>query len=661
MYGLLSDFIDRLQETLLVCAPFDDFTALTHLFVDARIHPWRNAIRYRPNSVGLIDEVIFQLYEQQNQAGENALLLFLQVVRDRIDPDDACHGRLSMLIQEGQEALAKTPASAGAAHPAGDIAPGREGGRSLVNRAAVPAPLPPSRLEALGFEHDPFAWREAERINPPELLEELFVAHPDFDARVMLLDRSTILVAPRGSGKTAGRLALEQRLNQMQQAAFSPFALPEHKRVIPFIAVYNQFEQLIPRLPAVGLPDHQDLLAGVLASALLNFITVYKEQFLRLDGRARSWWWSFLATYLRGLPLHYALSDRHLRADWGQIHDKLTAPFAPKVSIKDLLSSFLQRLQENFGVNTLFILVDGVDGYLETQWAKNLRALLQPLLGAISLLSLPGIVWKFFLPTMAEEIAHSSAGYRTGRVDLFRLEWDEQSLIELLQRRLIWASNGAIEQLDAVVDQKLRFSRINLESELARFALSYRYGPPRALLAMGQHLFQDGSNRNQPPTPLTEVEWFRFRRWIGQDVRAHQREQLRQLPLRSTDDFALIAASLANLNDDLLFLVQRAWNELDFYTAQPAELETTLEVFTRALAAAGIVLQSAADEQLALPVRVKIVIPALLDLLVRKTPASVDPQWIPARVVTWLRRSADNWLRSPTGSQGRTVAATEGS
>ncbi len=659
MNGLLSAFINRLQEALLVCAPFDDFAALTHLFVDARIYPWRKEIRYQPSSIGLINEVIYQLYERHNQAGENALLLFLQVARDRIDPEDACHTRLDLLIREGQEALVNAP---GAKDLVENKAQTRAaGGPSMLGRSASPSPLPSSRLEALGFAHDPFAWREAEKISPPELLEELFVAHPDFDAKVMLLDRATVLVAPRGSGKTAGRLALEQRLNQIQQAAFSPYALSEHKRVVPFIAVYNQFEQLIPRLPAIGLPDHQELLAGALAAALLSFVTANKDRFLRLESRTRAWWWSYLATYSRGLPLNYALPDEQLRVDWEQIHDTVVAPFAPKVSIKDLLSSFLQRLQEDFGVNTLFILVDGVDGYLETQSATNLRSLLQPLLGAISLLSLPGIIWKFFLPTMAEEIAYGSAGYRTGRVDLFRLEWDEQSLIELLQRRLVWASSGAVEQLDAIIDQKLRSSRINLESELARIALSYRYGPPRALLAMGQRLFQHGNNRDQPPTPLTEVEWFRFRRWIGQDVRVHQREQLRRLPLQSGDDFALVAATLNSLNDDLLFLAQRGWNELDFYTAQPGELEATLRIFTRALAAAGIAIESAGDEQLALPVRVKMLIPALLDLLVRKTPAALDAHWIPARVVTWLRQIAEYWLRSLEAGQGQTINVAEGS
>ena len=62
MEGLHPDFIERVQETLLVCAPFDDYKALLHLFVDARIHPWRHDIGYRPNSVGLIDEV--HVYDQ---------------------------------------------------------------------------------------------------------------------------------------------------------------------------------------------------------------------------------------------------------------------------------------------------------------------------------------------------------------------------------------------------------------------------------------------------------------------------------------------------------------------------------------------------------------------------------------------------------------------
>jgi hypothetical protein len=176
---------------------------------------------------------------------------------------------------------------------------------------------------------------------------------------------------------------------------------------------------------------------------------------------------------------------------------------------------------------------------------------------------------------------------------------------------------------------------------------------------MSQRLFQDSGNRDQPPTPLTEAEWFRFRRWIGQDVRAHQRDQLRRLPLHSGDDLVLIAANLNSLNDDLLFLAQRAWNELDFYTAQPGELEATLQVFARALAAGGIVVESTGDEQLDLSVRVKMLIPAIVDLLARKTPAALDAHWIPARVVTWLRQIAGGWLRSLGVDQSQVITTAE--
>ena len=646
MKGLFPDFIVRLQEALLVCAPFDDFTALTHLFVDERIYPWRKLIRYRPNSVGLIDEVIFQLFERSNQAGENALLLFLQVVCDRTDPEDSCYGQIGMLIQEWQDALIGPPEFG---EPALMAATERPPDRTVRQRASrfQPANIAPpatSRLEALGFLHDPFAWLEAEKIAPPQLLEELFVAHPDFDGKVMTLNRATILVAPRGSGKTAGRLTLEERLKQLQQATSSPYQPLDNKRVVPFVVVYDQFEQLVPRLPAINLTDHQDLLAAAIAAALLKFVSDNCEQFLAQDNGARSWWWSYLATYLRGVPLHYAIANEQLRVDWAQLRGELLPPFAPKVSIKELLSSFLNRLQAQFGINNLFILVDGVDGYAKTQSAQNLQALLHPLLSALSLLSLPGIIWKFFLPSLAETAARDSAGYRTGRIDLFRLEWDESALIQLLQRRLSWASAGAVAQLDAITEQRLRSNGINLESELARIALSYRHGPPRALLVIAERLFRGGSGNDL--TLLAEIEWFRFRRWIGQDVRAHQREQMRQWPVRTQKDLAHITTTLNSLNDDALFLVQRAWNELDFYPAEPGELEATLNILTRVLASAGTVVASAADDDIPLAARVKMLMPPVLAFLIHKTPVTVDAQWIPARVVAWLRRIADGWLQS---------------
>lgn len=647
MNGLYPDFIERLQEALLVCAPFDDYTALTHLFVDERIYPWRNMTRYRPNSLGLIDEVIFQLHDRYNQEGTNALLLFLRVIRDRTDKEDACYNRLDVLARELEKALAASESAGKPAFTMREPVSEPLGERSRGRQQPENRPPPPSpRLEALGFVHDPFAWREAEKISPPQILEELFVAHPEFDSKVMLLNRTTVLVAPRGSGKTAGRLTLQERLNQLQQVALAPYRLPGDKRIAPFVVTYDQFEQLIPRLPVASLLDHQDLLAAALASALLKFITAYPGNFLALETRSRSWWWSYLATYLRGLPLHFAVADEALQADWDRQRETLVTPFAPSVSIRELLSSFLERLRDHFGISRLFILVDGVDGYVETQSRESLRALLSPLLGALSLLSLPDIIWKFFLPNSTEELVRDSAGYRTGRIELSCLEWNETTLVELLQRRLAWASEGAIAQLDAVAGQKLRSIGVRLESELARFALSYRYGPPRAMLVMAERLFYTGAAHNEAPALLSEAEWFRFRRWIGQDVRAHQREQTRNLKLQTGEEQALFVKCLNALNDDALFLVQRAWNEIDFYATQPGELKLTLDVLHRVLTRAGYIIDSAANEDIDINTRIKMVIPPVVAFLIAETPVTVDAQWIPARVVVWLRRIAEGWLRT---------------
>lgn len=91
---------DRLQRALLRCGPFDSDVDLRAMFVDTRISPWRDAfpeVRSRRSRVSvLIDELL----HHYTPARENALVLFLHVLREKASPGDACHQDLTMLTEE---------------------------------------------------------------------------------------------------------------------------------------------------------------------------------------------------------------------------------------------------------------------------------------------------------------------------------------------------------------------------------------------------------------------------------------------------------------------------------------------------------------------------------------------------------------------------------
>ena len=82
----------------VVDGEFGDQAALKSLFVDSRIIPWRDRLPSADDTQGRVRAAIDFLYEQRNAAGENALLLFLQVLSEQFNADDACRQELRALL-----------------------------------------------------------------------------------------------------------------------------------------------------------------------------------------------------------------------------------------------------------------------------------------------------------------------------------------------------------------------------------------------------------------------------------------------------------------------------------------------------------------------------------------------------------------------------------
>ena len=94
--GLPGELYDRLETTLLTCAPSD----CAPIFVDDRISPWREMIPEAACSIDQARALIDMLFPRYNDAGDNALALFLIVLSERTNLADACHRRLFLLSTE---------------------------------------------------------------------------------------------------------------------------------------------------------------------------------------------------------------------------------------------------------------------------------------------------------------------------------------------------------------------------------------------------------------------------------------------------------------------------------------------------------------------------------------------------------------------------------
>lgn len=92
--GIDSNLYRQLQDLLMRCAPLESDEALRSLFVDARLRPWRNKVPTSSNVQARAENLVDFLHDKSNVLGENALVLFLQVAAERLDPGDACRRQL---------------------------------------------------------------------------------------------------------------------------------------------------------------------------------------------------------------------------------------------------------------------------------------------------------------------------------------------------------------------------------------------------------------------------------------------------------------------------------------------------------------------------------------------------------------------------------------
>lgn len=98
--GIPGYLTPRLRTALRQSDVFDSDRRLRTLFADARLHPWRDALPDAHDRDERVDALLDYLYDQTNARGDSALILFLRVLCERINPDDALHRRLSDLADE---------------------------------------------------------------------------------------------------------------------------------------------------------------------------------------------------------------------------------------------------------------------------------------------------------------------------------------------------------------------------------------------------------------------------------------------------------------------------------------------------------------------------------------------------------------------------------
>lgn len=98
--GISPRIYSRLRTLLLRCGPCESDNSLRTIFVDSRVALWFGDLPCETTPKKRINELIKYLHEKFNSVHENALVLFLRVLRDQIHPEDACYQELANLADE---------------------------------------------------------------------------------------------------------------------------------------------------------------------------------------------------------------------------------------------------------------------------------------------------------------------------------------------------------------------------------------------------------------------------------------------------------------------------------------------------------------------------------------------------------------------------------
>ncbi|NNJ10298.1 winged helix-turn-helix domain-containing protein [Chloroflexales bacterium ZM16-3] len=339
-------------------------------------------------------------------------------------------------------------------------------------------------LQHVGFLGNPFALKQAD--DEGEQLNEYFVAHPSYSAIIdSTIYRSSVLHAPRGSGKSSMRRMFEQHCRRdtvdprplvVSLTDWMPITAHHRGVTTTIISPETHFSELAKRVVvALAQVEHIPQRYTSLSPDLHGLI---------------AWLCFTYGDYL--IP-----AERRRLAGYGWLPEGSdVSPYAinriPVARRVQLLADLVVAL----GFPGCYVLVDGVDEVLDTagDWAAGAN-LIEALLANLAIIEAHQIAFKFFLPS---EVVHEIQGrgrLRSDRIQVLAVRWSDELLRELLSRRLQAFSNGLITRLAQ------RNAPGNVE-DTDSLIVQAAGGSPRALLNLSEALFQTCADHPDEHTML---------------------------------------------------------------------------------------------------------------------------------------------------------------
>lgn len=357
-------------------------------------------------------------------------------------------------------------------------------------------------LHNLGFPNDPFSKVNADE---EERLEEYFIEPPFFKAvqGIPQDPKSYIVFAPRGGGKTALKRKLELASEKSENylcITYNSFNVIG-KSIVDITLDYHLQNiiklVLIGLIPAVEKVDHNKISKEdkqILFSMVKHYFSDIDNFQLKdaicsvksHEQTAKEWWNKLTApigALANAILASFGLSSIEIK----QIQDR---EFNLGTSVDQMKT--LQRIAENLGYESIYVLIDKVDENELTGTSQLSYTFIEPLLKNLSIFELKGYAFKLFLWDKIVSIIHQQKEderIRLDRIQNRKLQWKHEQLTEMLSKRLLAFSEQKISSLNDIFQPK---DDMNWDHVIATFGV----GSPRNIIRLCKEIIEQQSEIN---------------------------------------------------------------------------------------------------------------------------------------------------------------------
>lgn len=357
-------------------------------------------------------------------------------------------------------------------------------------------------LNHFEFHFDPFEYNEASR--DPNLNRYL-IGHDAFSATWS--ETPALIFSPPGGGKTALRI-YTSRACWTGGGGYQPFPIHYH---LPHYFSNSHFSTI---------EEHLQRIVHSSAIALFLAFSYYPLIFLRVSTSLQTHLIQFITTWIPNLDYYLAI----LRADHQPdiVAEQLDRSYvlyqSPDVSYLNLVCEIFEKhlsekkysisssihivfnqvmswLTRDLGFRSVYVLLDGVDGFPELAFSPGFAAeSLVQLFAKAPDWTASHIFVKGFLPLEIRSHLQKHLEKQWASFNHVELKWNAASLAEMLRRRVYAATGGGYASLSKVSALP---SGQDLEFELAQ---NVNLLPREALTLVRQVLFEYETRWSKNPT-----------------------------------------------------------------------------------------------------------------------------------------------------------------